>query len=198
MIDKLKNRLIRLITVVGAIFILYELVDRVYYKTFNGNDEIIFIDFKGSHHKDYLELFKLPELKDKYVFTALNLRGDWDEYRNDLIAMNDLVERYKDTNLVFLYTVDSIGKYNDKYNWKKTIKNYNLRGYHINLPYGYENNLWESKYNGNVTYTIVPKYMLISDEGNIITKQTPMPSKFNELTNMIDSVLKLNDPTVLN
>ena len=64
---------------------------------------------------------------------------------------------------------------------------YNLRGYHINLPDGYERGLW--KLRSDTTDTRVPKYMLVSNTGEIITKYASSPSNTEELTKKIDSLL---------
>jgi len=185
----MKNKLVSILSIIGIISSLYKLIDYYYYKTYNGNDEIVFLDFKGSDKKDYNELFELSELKGKYIYATLNLRGEWDTYRNDLTNMSKLSEKYKNSNLVFLYTVDSVERYNDEYDWKKVIKKYELKGYHINLPNDYETNLWEETLDGKTTITHIPKYMLISNTGRIVDKWAHNPSKFDKLTNKIDSLM---------
>ena len=192
----LMKKFLKLISLLSALVFIIFWLERVYVRQYNGNHEIIFIEYTSIGNNDYLELFRLSELKDKYVFVTLNLSHDSPKYREDLLAMDALTERYKNSDIVFLHTVEiamfACHIFNCKrqvYDWKKVIKQYNLRGYHIKLPGLYEERLCESSFDGEKTITRCPKYMIISDKGEIIDKWAPRPSKKEELTNMIDSLL---------
>jgi len=182
----MKKRIISILTIVSTLILIYELIDSFYYKSYNGNQEIVFIDFKGTELKNYSELSELPQLKGKWIFATLNLRDDRDEYKPDLEIMDSLYFGLKESNIVFVYTVENV----DQYDWKKTIRKYELKGFHIDLPDDYEYNLWEDSVAGYTTHWKIPKYMIISDKGEIIDKWSPRPrdytkliDRFNELKN---------------
>ena len=190
------KKLLKLISLLSALVYIIFWLERVYVRQYNGNHEIIFIEYTSSGNNDYLELFQLPELKGKYAYVTLDLSYDYEKYRTDLLAMDSLAERYKNSDIVFLYTVEmpmfACHIFNCKrriYDWKKVIMKYSLRGYHIQLPAFYEERLSESIFDGEKTITRYPKYMIISDKGEIIDKWAPRPSKKEELTHIIDSLL---------
>lgn len=185
----MKKKIISIFTIVSALILIYELIDSFYYKSFSGNQDIMFIDFIGSDQKDYLEIAELPELKGKWIFATLNLRGDCDLYKPDLEMMDSLYDELEKSNIAFVYTVDSIDEYNHRYDWKKTIRKYELKGYHIDLPDGYEYKLWEDTFDGNSTRTKIPKYMIISDKGELIDKWAPRPSNYNELMEKFNDLM---------
>jgi len=141
---------------------------------------------------DYNELFKIEELSNKYIYATLNNRADWKSNHEDILAMDTLFQRFHNDNLVFLYTADDIDGITNKYEWKKLIRKYNLRGYHINLPRGYEWNLQESRRIDSNTITSFPKYMIISNNGIIIDKWATRPRKTAKLISELDSLININ------
>jgi len=186
----MKKKLLSILTIASALVLVYQLLDSYYYKSYNGNKDIVFIEYKGTAEKNYMELFELPQLKGKWLYVTLNLRGDWDLYKPDLEMMDSLYRALSSSNVKFLYTVDSIDKYKHRYDWKKTIKKYELKGFHIDLPEGYEYGLWEDSIEGNSKRTKIPKYMIVSNKGEIIDKDAPRPSNYNELIKKFNELLK--------
>jgi hypothetical protein len=186
----MKDIILFSISLLLGFFSIVFLIEKWYVISYNGNSEIVFIEFQGTENNDYLEIFQLPEMKGKYVYVTLNLRGDSDEYREDLLSMEALEKRYKDSGVVFLYTVGDIEKWKNNYDWKKVIRKYKLKGYHLNLPFEYEKNLWEDIIIDGVNRGFrAPKYMLISKHGEIIDKWAPSPSSGDKLIDVLDGLL---------
>lgn len=185
----MKDRLLKLISILTALVSFAFWLERVYIRYYDGNQEIKFIEYTSSGNYDYREIFQIPELKGKFIYVTLKLRGDWDIYREDLLSMDTLISRYLNSDIAFLYTVDEIEGRSQIFDWKNVIIKYNLRGYHINLPYQYDVNLWEEVFDGQTTTIRIPKYMLVSKKGEIINKWAPKPSETEELMHVIDSLL---------
>ncbi|WP_296379560.1 hypothetical protein [Winogradskyella sp.] len=184
-----KKKISRLISIIGILFIAYKVIDFTYYYTFNGNDDIHFLKIEESKNHNYEEIFQLDELKNKYVYATLNNRADWKDFREDINSMKMLQKKYNKQNLIFLYTADDINGFFNEYEWKKLIKKYDLKGYHINLPQGYEWNLQYSRKTDSGTVTSFPKYMIISNKGKIIKKSATRPRNAERLIFELDSIM---------
>lgn len=184
-----KEKISRLLLIGAILFLIYRIIDFTYYYSFDGNDDIHFLKIEENKNHNYEELFKLEELNNKYVYATLNNRADWEDFRDDINAMEKLRKKFNNKNLVFLYTADDINGVFNKYEWKKLIKKYDLKGYHINLPHGYEWNLQYSRNTDSGTITHFPKYMIISDKGKIIKKSATRPRNTERLIIELDSIL---------
>ena len=185
-----KDKISKLIKYGAIIFIVYKIIDFSYYYSFGGNSEIHFLNIENTRNQDYEEIFELNEFKDKYVYVTLNNRADWKDFREDIKSMEKLRKKFNNKDLVFLYTADDISGVFNKYEWKKLIKKYDLKGYHINLPQGYEWNLQYSKNTKSGTTTTFPKYLIVSDKGKIIKKSATRPKNTERLIFQLDSIMK--------
>lgn len=185
-----KEKISKLIYYLAIIFVLYKIIDFVYYYSFEGNQDIHFLNIMETDTYNYEEIFELNQFKDKYVYVTLNNRADWERFREDIKAMEKLHERFNNKDLVFLYTADDIDGILNNYEWKKLIKKFDLKGYHINLPQGYEWNLQYSTKADTGRVTHFPKYMIVSDKGKIIKKTATRPKNTEKLIFELDSIMK--------
>jgi thiol-disulfide isomerase/thioredoxin len=68
--------------------------------------------------------------------------------------------------------------------WKQDIKYYNLNGLHLlaNLDFFKH---FEQNYSTEKGYVSIPQYLIIDENGNIVTNDAPRPSHLDKLENML-------------
>lgn len=91
-----------------------------------------------------------------------------------------LKEEYKDENIKFV----SISIEQERDQWVSYVNRENLTGYHywVDLP---NKKIYDEGFN----ITMIPRFVLIDDEGNIVDANAPRPSSGAEIRQLLDNAL---------
>ncbi len=147
------------------------------------------IQEKFSENVKFIELYDkisslkeaVKSLKGKKVY--VDVWATWcspckDEFKHKSELKKLLAE--KDIQLLYI----SIDKEERDTQWKNMIKYYNLEGYHIRASKGLDEDLRKLfDRNGNI---MIPWYILIDENGNIIKKRASRPSELSKLREEIE------------
>lgn len=135
---------------------------------------------------DFLsQLNNLPELQGKYLFVDLwaswcmPCRGEF-SYREQL---HQIFSKHKQIVPVYI----SIDRQKQEEAWKNCIKHYNLEGYHLRASEKLVGDI-ERRIYGAARFD-VPRYALISPDGEILNADLPRPSQYPKLEKVIDSLI---------
>ena len=196
LIDRIANAVNKQYAITFAFFIVFlnvvslrDAYEFVYMGfIYNGNSDIVFLKYEERDEEDveiekdaFLRVFDMPELKGKYVFLTSQIHV---KRSSAFLAMEEIQKKYSDKGLVFLYMVEGIG-WDRRAEWKKIVRDYNLKGYHINVPATYRPNIHRESY----TKMWPAWYMLISDKGEIAVDFLPPPNQTEDLVKILDEWL---------
>ena len=125
----------------------------------------------------------LSSFKGKKVY--IDVWATWcgpckDEFKYK-VALSELLKK-KDVEILYI----SIDKDRREIQWKKMIKYYDLKGYHIRANKNFVKDfqrLFDKK--GSIT---IPWYLLIDEKGNIVKKHAKRPSELQELEKELNEI----------
>jgi len=124
-------------------------------------NKVLYIDLWGVHCKPCIKEFKhLPELK----------------------------ERYKNSDVEFIYLASPYKRINDTQEWKTAIKKYDLHGYNLLMNIDFYYDIWEEVPEMKNKYNI-PHFLLVDKNGKIVNSNAPKPSNKSELYKEINKLL---------
>ena len=131
------------------------------------------------------ELMQLPYIKGKYAYVdlwetscrACLLEFSYtDEIHQLLSQFNTIVPVYISTD-------------NDRKIWENGILRFNLKGYHIMASNSLKEDIGIKVYHAKKV-GLIPRYILLDPNGNIVNDNMPRPSRNAQLKPILDSVLK--------
>jgi thiol-disulfide isomerase/thioredoxin len=167
---KARTLIICIVLIISAVSLFY--IGRFfYYKSFEGNEKIIFISNSGEI-KTIENLIELKEFKGNILYIDI-----WGTYCGPCMKefqhgkeLKELKERYKNKAVKFIYLAD--GDPNDLSKWKRIIAKYELQGYHMLMSDKLYKNLMSIKGLSESK----PLYILIDKNGNIANPNAKNPS----------------------
>lgn len=133
------------------------------------------------------QLKNVQELSGKYLF--IDLWASWCMPCRKEFAHKDqldkLISSYGNIATVYL----SIDQPAFEVTWKQCIRRYQLSGAHLLVSTALKKEIQEQVYGSNEF--IIPRYLLISPEGEILHNNLPRPSSYPQLKDALDSKMKL-------
>lgn len=153
---------------------------------FKGNEDIILIDnYKGI--KTLNELISRKDFKGKVLYIDL-----WGVYCRPCIEefrhMPAIRERYDGTGVSFVYLASPYKRPDDEQKWKAALKKYQLKGHHILMDMEFYNGIWD-EVSGMDSPFLIPHYLLVDKNGEIVLPNAPRPSDREKLFKQIDNLL---------
>jgi len=149
----------------------------------SGNDdEIVIVNDSISSIR---ELMQIPGIRGKYAYIDL-----WGTACVPCVfefQFNDDVHKlFADyNNLVAVYiSIDTNRKL-----WEERVNKYSLKGYNIMAPKSLQEDIGMKVYNSNKV-GVIPRYLLLDPEGNIINDNLPRPSRSLQLKPILADALK--------
>lgn len=126
------------------------------------------------------EIIKLDNFKGKYVF--IDIWATWcAPCREEIPYLEQLIEDYKEKNIVFLSI--SIDKAKDYIKWESMVIKDNMKGIQL-----IADNEWKSKFIVDYAIHSIPRFILIDPEGIIIDASAEKPSN-QILREVLDNIL---------
>lgn len=132
------------------------------------------------------QLKNISELKNKYIF--IDLWASWCmpcrqefKYKEEL---DKLLSTYNDICTVYISIDDSA----QKDSWQQCIKKYKLNSFHLLASTELQKNIQKQIYESD-EYTI-PRYVLLSPNGDVLHKNLPRPSHITDLKEVLDGILR--------
>lgn len=123
----------------------------------------------------------LADLKGKWVY--VDVWATWcGPCRQEIPFLQEIEEKYKKKNIAFVSI--SVDKQEDHEKWKKMVTEKSLGGIQLMAD-----NDWKSDFITAYSIRSIPRFILISPEGNVAEADAPRPSD-PELKNMLDELLK--------
>lgn len=122
----------------------------------------------------------LADLKGKWVY--VDVWATWcGPCRQEIPFLQKIEEEYKKENIVFVSI--SIDKQEDHEKWDKMVTEKSLGGIQLMAD-----NAWKSDFITVYSIKSIPRFILISPEGNVTKADAPRPSE-PELKTLLDSLL---------
>lgn len=132
------------------------------------------------------DVAQLDALKGNYIY--VDLWASWCmpcikafQYKDDLAA---LFSKYN-KNIVKLYL--SIDEDNKDEVWRKSVANFQLKGYNLRTSQALYDHISQQLYKGGSV--AVPRYLLIGADGTILHDRLPDPGKMKQLEQVLDGIL---------
>jgi hypothetical protein len=97
-------------------------------------------------------------------------------------SLRELLARYKDLEMVYV-SIDE-----GKKRWETDMQSLKLSGYHLLASAKLINNIKEIIYGSKSI--LIPRYILLDPEGNVVDKDLPRPSELKMLRETLDEIFK--------
>jgi thiol-disulfide isomerase/thioredoxin len=121
----------------------------------------------------------LEDLKGKYVY--IDVWATWcGPCIAEIPALKELEKAYHNKNIEFVSI--SIDEYKDKDKWSKMIETKGLKGIQLIADKD-----WSSDFVKQYAIDGIPRFILLDDEGNIISSDAPRPSD-SKLKDVLDEL----------
>lgn len=125
-------------------------------------------------------------LKGKTLF--LDLWAPWCEpCKEEFKYSATLYQELKKRNITLLYV--SLNSNVDKHDWEESIRNYDLKGFHVLSNKKLEDSLTMLIWGHSGGYSI-PRYLLVSPKGKIMLNDALSPEQGDKLYEQIDQTIK--------
>lgn len=124
---------------------------------------------------------KLSDLQGKNVY--IDVWATWcGPCIREIPSLKEMEEKYHDENIEFVSV--SIDRLSDKEKWSKFIDEKELKGLQIFAP-----NDWRSEIATSYNIKGIPRFIMVDDEGKIVSASAPRPSNGAGLEQMFAEVL---------
>jgi hypothetical protein len=168
---KLKTKYYILFIILFVIWNSKERIEFYYLKNIKNEIGIKVIEIDSSKIKNYSELLKIPELRNKPSFIYFNTRLSEKRLKSDKIILNEIFQKFKKENINIVFITNGL-ETKDYKKWFIKMNKYNLKGIHINFDnYNhYKTYLKTEIINSNgglINQTTFPHYLLANKEGII-------------------------------
>ena len=154
--------------------------------SYSGSKSIIIIK-NYDQISSLANLVSLNEFKNKVLYIDL-----WGVHCGPCIQefshLSELKNRYKESEIEFIYLATPYGHIYDTQKWKAAIKKYNLEGYNMLMNIDFYYNIWEEVPEMKDPFTI-PHYLIVDKQGIIVNANAPRPSKKTILFVELDQLL---------
>jgi thiol-disulfide isomerase/thioredoxin len=189
-----KYRLLKNIALYSTLFLfMISLGAYINYRldlSYEGTAQIQFIEEK---HSNLEEIIQLPQFKGKVVYVDLwcsSCGPCLEEFKYTAFLKNKLAGK----NVAFLYLGKETSHPNSKQRWKNAIKEHNLQGWHFYMSNSMAANLWEeimANQEDKTAPASFPRYLLIDQNGQVITYHAKRPSEQEPTVRQIEAALQL-------
>ncbi len=126
------------------------------------------------------EFVALEDLKGKNVY--IDVWATWcGPCKAEIPHLKTLEEAYHSSNIEFVSVSVDVPK--DKQKWVDMVADKELKGIQL-----ISDNGWDTDFVENYLIKGIPRFILLDDEGNIVTSDAPRPSSGSEIKDMIDGL----------
>ena len=139
-------------------------------------------DSPGFEYKNVAgNLVNLKDLKGKNVY--IDVWATWcGPCKAEIPHLKELEKSYHDKNVEFVSISVDVPEDEDK--WKSMIADKDLKGVQL-----LSDNGWDTDFVNNYLIKGIPRFILLDDEGKIVTADAPRPSSDQELKDMLNALL---------
>ena len=180
-----KGKLIKVLALISFVIVMFVIVKYYSDKSFKGNEQVELIA-NSDAIKTLEDLIKRKEFANSVLYIDI-----WGTSCcpciNEFKYAPELKEKYKDENIKFIYLSVRYSHFNVEQKWKNMIKKFNLKGYHSLIGAELYDNIMKRE--GLERPYLIPHYILVDKNGNIVELNAHRPSSKQELYNQIDKLL---------
>ncbi|WP_284284025.1 redoxin family protein [Portibacter lacus] len=127
------------------------------------------------------EEVKLSDLKGKHVY--IDVWATWcGPCLAEIPSLKSMEEKYHGQNLEFVSV--SIDKESDREKWKNFVMEKDLKGIQIMT-----NEAWQAKMTTDYNISGIPRFIMIDENGALVSADAPRPSNTVSFTKMVDGLL---------
>ena len=146
------------------------------------NDDMVILNESPSSIE---EIMQIPGIKGKYTY--IDLWATWcasciEEFKH-YNEIHKLLAQYNNIVTVFIAIKDNAEI------WEDGVKKFNLKGYHILSSKSLDEDIGQKVYNAKEV-DLIPRYLLLDPDGNIVNDHMPRPSSITELKQIFDGLQK--------
>lgn len=165
--------LLRISGISLVVFIFGYLLTYPYELHFSGTDEVKLISDSDSI-TSLTQVINHKEFKNKVLYIKI-----WEPYDDDTKGLSELIKKYKDKDIEFLYLSrpdsDSSHKIDELRKWKMALKRLKLKGNHILMWPTFYKRLWDD--NPQMDKNFLPHFLIVNKKGKIVNFNAPSPDK---------------------